>query len=71
MSSTPVSTPAGPVPVTLSIGVGVADRDASLDDLLRAADLALYRAKDAGRDRACARRVTRRAARDLTPHREP
>jgi diguanylate cyclase (GGDEF)-like protein len=58
MSRTAVFTPAGPVPVTVSIGVGATDRAGSLDDLLRAADLALYRAKDGGRDRACGRRVT-------------
>jgi PleD family two-component response regulator len=38
------------VHVTLSIGVGAAPQGAPLDELLRAADLALYRAKASGRD---------------------
>ena len=44
------------VPITCSIGIAAlpaADRVAP-DDLLRAADAALYRAKQAGRDRICA-----------------
>ena len=57
VSATPVDTPAGPVHVTLSIGVGAAPKGASLDDLLRAADLALYRAKSGGRDAVAGRLV--------------
>lgn len=57
VSATPVDTPAGPVHVTLSIGVGAATQGASLDELLRAADLALYRAKSGGRDAVAGRLV--------------
>ncbi len=44
---------AGQDPVTISIGFTIAETDAprSLDELLRAADAALYEAKAAGRDR--------------------
>jgi diguanylate cyclase (GGDEF)-like protein len=39
------------VPITASFGVAVREGSMSLDQLLQAADSALYRAKDAGRDR--------------------
>lgn len=42
------------VRVTLSAGVAVDTGHGSAEDLLRAADAALYRAKDEGRDRVCA-----------------
>lgn len=44
------------VDVPASVSIGVANREASMeneDDLLRAADKALYAAKNAGRDRIC------------------
>ncbi|MEJ8574697.1 GGDEF domain-containing protein [Microbaculum marinum] len=42
------------VPATVSIGVAFADtKAADLDELIHAADKALYRAKDAGRDQVC------------------
>jgi diguanylate cyclase (GGDEF)-like protein len=48
----PVESPAGPVPITLSIGLAsAAGAEADGDSLLRRADLQLYRAKAAGRDR--------------------
>jgi diguanylate cyclase (GGDEF)-like protein len=37
--------------VTVSIGLAPCEQEPSLDMLLRDADMALYRAKDAGRDR--------------------
>lgn len=40
-------------PVTVSVGVAVPGPSDGLDDLLAAADHALYRAKRAGRDRVC------------------
>ena len=44
-----------PVPVTISLGVTqLRADDGSLADVLRRADLALYRAKAAGRDRIAA-----------------
>ncbi|MEU4564458.1 diguanylate cyclase [Actinoplanes sp. NPDC023936] len=52
VSSTPVLTQAGPVPVTISVGLArLEPGDASLDELLARADHALYRAKEAGRNR--------------------
>jgi diguanylate cyclase (GGDEF)-like protein len=42
---------AGPTPITVSIGIGELERDEDIDGLLRRADAALYRAKDAGRNR--------------------
>ena len=53
-ASVPVETSAGPVPVTLSIGLASASADQaapSSEELLRAADIALYRAKANGRNR--------------------
>lgn len=57
-----VTVPAGDDLVTVTISVGVAVLEEHGDDLielLAAADLALYRAKDAGRDRVCLSRTTR------------
>jgi diguanylate cyclase (GGDEF)-like protein len=50
--STPVLTLAGPVPVTLTLGVASYTEDSSLESLLRSADDALYRGKEAGRNRS-------------------
>jgi diguanylate cyclase (GGDEF)-like protein len=45
---------AGAIAVSISIGLAVADAtDTSFDRLLARADAALYRAKDAGRNRVC------------------
>lgn len=48
--------PAGPRPLTLSIGVAELGRGEDFDSLLRRADEALYRAKEAGKDRVAAAR---------------
>ncbi len=48
----PVATPAGPVGVTISIGVAEAPPGSEAQALLRRADEALYRAKSNGRNRA-------------------
>ncbi|MDY7089133.1 MAG: diguanylate cyclase [Actinomycetota bacterium] len=51
VAGTPVPTRAGPVPVTISVGVApLADGD-GLDQVLAHADHALYRAKQSGRNR--------------------
>jgi diguanylate cyclase (GGDEF)-like protein len=47
----PVSTPAGPVTATLSIGVTLARPDETTDTLVARADSAMYRAKHSGRNR--------------------
>ena len=39
------------IPVRISMGVAELNSDGTLDNLIRAADAALYRAKHAGRDR--------------------
>ncbi|MEI7745240.1 MAG: diguanylate cyclase [Chloroflexota bacterium] len=49
----PIPTRVGDVSITMSFGVTMWAADASDDDLFAAADAALYRAKEAGRDRVC------------------
>jgi diguanylate cyclase (GGDEF)-like protein len=53
LASTPIDTPAGPVAMTVSLGVAALEKGASLDadHLIQAADDALYRAKRGGRNR--------------------
>jgi len=53
VSAAPIDTPESPVTVTLSMGVAnyEALQQPDMDTLLRAADAALYRAKNAGRNR--------------------
>ena len=45
--------PQGPVNVTISVGgsVGAGDQNPTTKQMIQAADTALYRAKDSGRDR--------------------
>ena len=54
LSQTPIVTPSGPVPVTISLGVAATEQtgETTAEGLVRAADAALYRAKAAGRARA-------------------
>ena len=47
----PILTKAGEVAITLSFGVSTWTDDQAEDELLAAADAALYRAKDEGRNR--------------------
>ena len=47
----PVMLADGPVRVTLSVGMAVADQLSTVEGLLASADRALYRAKESGRDR--------------------
>lgn len=49
--ASPVMTDAGPVAVTISVGVARLGPERDLDEALIRADAALYRAKDTGRDR--------------------
>ena len=52
VAAAPVETPAGPVPVTISVGLaGLTSDDDTLDQLLARADHALYQAKESGRNR--------------------
>ncbi len=51
IGDTPVSTFEGVFAVTLSLGVGTNRETCRADELVRAADAALYRAKEAGRNR--------------------
>lgn len=54
VQNTPVETPTGPLSITISIGMIIANDDNSpLDQLLIRADEALYRAKTSGRNRVC------------------
>ena len=46
-----ISSAEGSVPLTCSLGVGQLEPEDTIDDLLKRADLALYRAKEEGRDR--------------------
>ncbi len=61
VTATPISTNRGPVYVTVSIGASATDTmdRARLDDLLKAADRALYASKRAGRDRVTAVEIAR------------
>ena len=47
----PVSTPSGQITLTVSVGMAVGERSLLPNSLLRAADMALYRAKHRGRNR--------------------
>jgi two-component system cell cycle response regulator len=53
VSDAPVVTPVGKVPVTISIGIAASDQfpGATAEELMRAADAALYQAKHTGRAR--------------------
>ena len=54
VSATPIPTAAGPLPVTISVGLACLDGgDEDLGHLLGRADNALYQAKQTGRDRVC------------------
>jgi diguanylate cyclase len=47
----PIQTPAGPIPTTISVGAAVADGHMDPHEIVDAADKALYRAKQSGRNR--------------------
>lgn len=54
----PIPTAAGPIAITLSIGVTIANPDESTDALLARADDAMYQAKNRGRNQVVARAAT-------------
>jgi len=59
VSAEPVVTREGPITVTLSLGVAISSRQfPEMEDILRAADAAMYRAKRAGRNRVEAASVS-------------
>lgn len=53
IAAAPIMTPAGPVAITASFGIATAawEMPVDADSLVHAADMALYRAKEAGRNR--------------------
>lgn len=53
ISTTPCPTSAGPLRITLSVGLAMWHPQLPIARVLREADLALYRAKQSGRDRVC------------------
>lgn len=53
VADNPISTTAGNVSITISIGVKIMQENESMDQLLTAADAALYQAKREGRNRVC------------------
>jgi diguanylate cyclase (GGDEF)-like protein len=51
VASCPIQTPVGPIPTTISMGAAVTDGSLHSDWIVEAADRALYRAKQLGRNR--------------------
>ncbi len=51
VSASPVETPAGPLTITVSVGVAAVDEARDLNEILKRADERLYEAKREGRDR--------------------
>ncbi len=63
--STPIQLLEHEIPVTVSVGIAIADPTDSVDELLRKADVAMYRAKAAGKCRF----ANYRATHDVSPNR--
>ena len=53
VAATPFSTRAGALNITISLGVAIADGTWHSDDILAAADRALFQAKERGRNQSC------------------
>lgn len=53
VAATPLETAAGPLSITVSIGIVAGSGASTTDEMLRMADSALYRAKTQGRNRVC------------------
>jgi diguanylate cyclase (GGDEF)-like protein len=70
LRQTAIATPTGAVPVTISLGVASTDMQAgaNAEELVRAADVAMYRAKHQGRARSCLAQVQDFATRRSGEH---
>ncbi len=60
VAGAPLATPAGPVEVTVSLGVACFAQDDTVDSIYARADAAMYAAKRAGRNRVRSASVTRK-----------
>lgn len=58
VADNPIVTKVCDLPITLSIGVAVCGQSSKVDELLAAADTALYQAKNGGRNRVCLAEAT-------------
>lgn len=67
----PIQTAAGPVTVTLSIGVTLAGPSEDTDAIIARADDAMYQAKNSGRNRVVALEVAQRQRTEVTPDLPP
>jgi two-component system cell cycle response regulator len=67
IAATPISLSHGEIHITVSIGLSCLTPQLSGEDLVKAADAALYQAKQAGKNRVCGPEVASKVARDRGP----